>query len=87
MQPTYPAILHSGQLEWGSDGPPQIPPGASIRVHVTLLNDSDEWPATGPAMADALENFAARGGPANFGDAGEWQREARADRSLPGRIE
>lgn len=87
MLPTYPATLHSGRLEWESDNPPNIPPGASIRVHVTLLADSDESPATGPAMAVALADFAADGGPSCFGDPVEWQRESRADRSLPGRIE
>ena len=87
MLPTYPAILRSGRLEWGTDNPPQIPQGAAIRVHVTLLDDTDELPATGPAMAAALADFAAVGGPTGFGDPMEWQSESRADRSLPGRIE
>ncbi len=90
--PTYPAILRSGRLEWELDNPPPIPLGASMRVHVTLLTDisspdSTELLATGPAMAIALAEFAASGGPSDWGDPLEWQRESRADRNLPGRTE
>lgn len=79
MLPTYPATLHSGRLEWESDNPPNIPPGASIRVHVTLLTDSDEFPATGSAMAIALADFAADGGPIHLSDPVEWQRQSCGD--------
>lgn len=93
MRQTYSAILRSGRLEWESNNPPHIPPGAAMRVSVTLLDASlaDEWPETGPAMAAALADFAAAGGPTSvgdlFGNPMEWQRESRVDRSLPGRIE
>ncbi len=83
MLPTYPAILRDGTLDWGAGGPPPLPPGA-VPVHVTLLVPPD--PGTGgPAMAAALEAVAAAGGPSAFDDPIEWQREARAERPLPGR--
>ena len=83
MLPTYPAILRDGTLDWGDCGPPLLPPGA-VPVHVTLLVP----PASatgGPAMAAALAALAAAGGPSGFDDPAEWQREARAERLLPGR--
>lgn len=83
MLPTYSAILRDGKLDWGEPGPPPLPPGA-VPVHVTLLVP----PASatgGPAMAAALEALAAAGGPSEFEDPVEWQREVRADRPLPGR--
>ena len=83
MLSTYPATLRAGSLEWGADGPPPLPPGA-IPVHVTLLEPAAPA-ADGPAMAEALEALAADGGPSGFGDPAEWQREARAERPLPGR--
>ena len=83
MLPTYSAILRDGTLDWGDVGPPPLPPGA-VPIHVTLLVPSAS--ATGgPAMAAALEALAAAGGPSDFGDPAEWQQEARAERSLPGR--
>jgi len=82
--PTYPAILRADSLEWVDD-PPPLPAGA-VLVHVTLLA-SPAPAADGPAMAAALAALAALGGPSGFGDPGEWQREARAERPLPGRDE
>lgn len=83
MLPTYPAILRDGKLDWGDLGPPPLPPGA-VPVHVTLL--VRPAPATGdPAMAAALEALAATGGPSEFEDPVEWERETRAERPLPGR--
>ena len=83
MLPTYPAILRDGKLDWGDVGPPPLPPGA-VPVHVTLLVPPPA-PADGPAMVAAPEALAAAGGPSGFGDPDEWQREARAERPLPGR--
>jgi len=80
--PTYPAILRAGSLDWGDD-PPALPPG-DVPVHVTLLA-SPAPAADGPAMAAALAALAATGGPSGFGEPIEWQREARAERTLPGR--
>ena len=83
MLPTYPAILRDGTLDWGDVGPPPLPPGA-VPVRVTFLVPTTPA-AGGPAMAAALEALAAAGGPSGFGDPAEWQREARAERPLPGR--
>lgn len=83
MLPTYSAILRDGALDWGEGGPPPLPLGA-VPVHVTLLVPPTSA-TVGPAMAAALEALAAAGGPSDFGDPAEWQREARAERPLPGR--
>lgn len=82
MLPTYPAILRDGSLDWGDD-PPSLPTGA-VPVHVTILASSAPT-AGGPAMAAALAALAAAGGPTAVNDPVEWQREARAERALPGR--
>lgn len=83
MFPTYPAVLRAGQLEWEAGGPPDDP----VRVHVTVLAPLATPPVSGPAMASALEAFAAAGGPSGFDDPFDWQRQSRADRPLPGRTE
>jgi hypothetical protein len=79
--PTYPATLRNGSLDWGEGGPPPLPPGA-VPVHVTLLVSTTAQ--GGPAMAVALASLAEAGGPGSIDDPSEWQREARADRPLPG---
>ncbi len=79
MLPTYPAILRDGRLEWSDGGPPPLPSGA-VPVHVTVLVPPAPA-AGGPAMAA----LAAADGPSCFSDPVEWQREARAERVLPGR--
>lgn len=38
-------------------------------------------------MAEALGEIAARGGLSEIGDASQWQREQRQDRTSPGRDE
>lgn len=83
MFPTYPAVLRAGQLEWEAGGPPDDP----VRVHVTVLAPLASAPITGPSMVSALEAIAAKGGPSGFDDPGDWQREVRSDRPLPGRTE
>jgi hypothetical protein len=83
MLPTYLAMLRAGQLDWGADGPPPLPPG-TVPVHITLLTPSLST-ADGPAMSAALAALAEAGGPSGFGDPAEWQRETRAERPLPGR--
>ena len=85
MTQTYPAILRGGQLEWGADGPPLLPADSAVPVNVTLLATTLDAVASGDAVADAMEVFAAAGGPSGFGDPVEWQREQRIDRELPGR--
>jgi len=87
MRLTYPATLRDGQLEWGTEGAPQIPADASVAVHVTLLARVDSPVKSGAAMAQALEAIAAAGGPSGFADPVVWQEQTRTDRSLPGRAE
>ena len=87
MLPTYPAVLRDGRLEWGNEGAPVVPPNQSIPVHVTVLISECLPASNGAVMAAALASIAAAGGPTNFGDPLEWQRESRADRPLPGRVE
>lgn len=87
MLPTYPAVLRSGQIEWGTDSPPALPLDTPIPVHVTLLGPPRNSQPSGAAMVAALTALAAIGGPSGFGNPDEWQRETRADRDLPGRVE
>ena len=83
MFPTYPAVLRAGQLEWEDGRPPDDP----VRVHVTVIAPLALSTASGPSMASALEALAAAGGPSGFNDPVEWQRQSRAEPSLPGRTE
>ena len=85
MLQTYPAILRGGRIEWTTDAPPSLPADAAMPVEVTLLATTLDAVASGDAVADAMEVFAAAGGPSGFGDPVEWQREQRIDRELPGR--
>ena len=76
------------RLEWHDEEPEKLPPDRGVEVFVTILGNA-ESPATakarGAAMAAALERLAAAGGPKSFGDAAEWERETRGERTLPGR--
>jgi hypothetical protein len=87
MGATYRAVLHGNHLEWRDQEPEELP-DHEVEVIVTIL-DTSESPATtrsrGVAMAAALEQLAASGGPRSFGDAAEWERETREERALPGR--
>lgn len=88
MLPTYSAVLRGDTLEWTA-GAPDLPAGAAVAVHVTVL--AEPTPARkrtdGPAAAAALQALADAGGALSFGDPLEWQREERKDRPLPGRDE
>ena len=88
MRSTYRAVLIGNRLEWRDEEPPSLTPDRGVEVYVTILDtsvspDADE--TRGAAMAAALEQLAAAGGPQRFGDAGEWERETREERALPGR--
>lgn len=88
MGATYRAVLHGNHLEWRDQEPEELLLDHEVEVFVTIL-DTSESPATtrsrGAAMAAALEQLAAVGGPRSFGDAVEWERETREERALPGR--
>lgn len=83
MIPTYPAILRAGVLEWEAGAPSDDP----VRVHVTVLAPVAPSPTSGAKMAEALAALAAAGGPSGFDDPAQWQKDVRADRPLPGRVE
>lgn len=88
MPATYRAVLHGDRLEWRGEKPKKLPPDLGVEVAVTFLSDSDSPAvarARGAAMAAVLERFAAAGGPKSFGDAAEWERQTRGERTLPGR--
>jgi hypothetical protein len=88
MRATYRAVLHGNHLEWRDEEPKDLSPDREVEVSVTILDTLDS-PGTaktrGAAMAAALEQLAAAGGPRSFGDAAGWERETREERILPGR--
>jgi hypothetical protein len=87
MNATYRAVLRGNRLEW-RDEEPQTPSDRGVEVVVTILEHSNSLAdavARGAAMARPLERLAAAGGLQGIGDAAEWQRELRQERSLPGR--
>jgi hypothetical protein len=87
MLATYRAVLNGNRLEWHGEEPEKLPLGRGVEVFVTILESSDSPLAKsrGAAMAAALERLAAAGGPKSFGDAAEWERDTRGERTLPGR--
>ncbi len=88
MPATYRAVLHGDRLEWRGEVPKKLPPEPGVEILVTFLSDSESPTAArarGAAMAAVLERFAAAGGPKSFGDATEWERQTRGERTLPGR--
>jgi hypothetical protein len=88
MRAAYRAVLHGNRLEWRDGEPESLSSDHAIEVSVTILGTSESPETTkarGAAMAAALERLAAAGGPRSFGDAADWERDARAERRLPGR--
>ena len=88
MSATYRAVLHGNQLEWRDEEPKDLSPDREVEVSVTILDTLDSpgiAKTRGAAMAAALEQLAAAGGPRSFGDAAGWERETREERILPGR--
>lgn len=87
MSATYRAVLHGNRLEWRDKKPEDLQPDHGVEVAVTILKAAESPAATaarGAAMAAALAQLAVAGGPRSFGDAAEWQRDARDERTLPG---
>jgi hypothetical protein len=82
MRSTYRAVLHGNRLEWRDEKPETLLPDCEVEVYVTILDspDSATDQARGAAMAAHLERLAAVGGPKSFGDAAEWERDAREER-------
>ena len=86
MLPTYKAILDENRVEWLERPPKQ---SRAVRVHITILGDSLSGSTVGRGrmMADALAELAQRGTFAESLDPVAWQREVRADRVLPARVD
>ncbi len=87
MIQTFQATLRAGQLEWGANGPPQLPADVAVPVQVTILVATTGPSGMYAARLAALEAAAAAGAGDMFGDPIEWQREQRTDRVLFGRDE
>jgi hypothetical protein len=88
MLPTYKAVLRGDRLEWSGDAPKQMGPEDTVPVYVTLLDEPvrDEVHASrGQRMAHALEQLAEIHAVAEIEDPAGWERDIRADRSLPDR--
>ena len=86
---TYRARLRGDRLEWLGEAP-QFRTDAPLDVQVTLIEPepvAEEPSSNGPAMVALLERLAERGAFSMITDAGQWQRELRQERSLPGREE
>lgn len=87
MLTTYEAILRNDHLEWRKDAPRHLAPGKAVNVHVTVLDEiTDTVESQGQRMAAELEKLAQSQGLGGV-DAGQWEREMRTERSLPGRGE
>lgn len=86
MTNIYPAVLCDNVLEWSADAPRHYAPGTAVKVWVTISEESGDATSRGQRMADALEKIAQSRGLAGV-DGAQWQREVRAERTLPGRDE
>ena len=86
MLQTYRALLRGDQLEWTSRRPAVIPADQPVLVDVTMSEESFAAKTeSGRCMAAILEQLAQTGSFAEISDPVDWQRDLRADRSLPGR--
>jgi len=88
MPKVYKAVLSGNRLEWLEDPPSNLDSGQSVTIAVSILEESTsptKRSTGGQEMADALENLAASGALPDLTDPEAWQREARQDRTLPGR--
>jgi len=87
MLHTYKARLNHHQLEW-LDAPPELVNLHPVMVFVTFLEEPTlTQTASGPRMAEILQQMADRNALSQIPDPVAWQREIRQDRSLPGREE
>ncbi len=88
MTGIYRATLYGNRLEWSEEKPQSLPPDRGVEVFVTIPNkpvSAKSARQRGAAMAAALEQLAAAGGPKSFGDAAKWERTTREERALSGR--
>lgn len=90
--PTYKAILRGNRLEWRGNVRQRPPTDRPVAVYVTVLDEplndvGENEKGRGARMAAALERLAEIRALADIGDAATWEREARQERTLPGRDE
>ena len=87
MPHTYKATLRGNRLEWEGAVPQALSADQPIAVHVTIFDDSQVvTPHTsGQHMAAILEQLTHQPTLTSISDPVAWQREQRAERSLPGR--
>ncbi len=85
MLSSYRAVVHEDRIAWGGEEPPELVPGKGLIVEVTVLSEALK-PAVafsdGIGMARALEELASSSTTVPS-DATTWEREVRADRTLP----
>ena len=82
MPRIYKGVLRNNQIKWQGEAPP---PGRSVRIQATVLDDSENDDSTrGARMAAALEKLANNGAFREIKDPFEWQRHIRQDRPLAG---
>jgi hypothetical protein len=88
MPNTYKAVLKGNHLEWLEGPPANLDSGQPIAINVSILEEPSSLTQSatqGEKMADALEKLAALNALPDISDPEAWQREARQDRTLPGR--
>jgi hypothetical protein len=88
MANTYKAVLKGNHLEWLEDPPTGLNSEQPVTIEVSIFNQPaplTQRPTQGQKMADALEKLAALNALPDITDPEAWQREARQDRTLPGR--
>jgi hypothetical protein len=86
MLKTFNAILKNNSIQW-LDETPKIELDASVKVHVTLLEEItiNQAQSNGQKMAEALRKIANNNNSFSGIDPKKWQQEIRQDRSLPNR--
>jgi hypothetical protein len=88
MPNTYKAVLRGNHLEWLEDPPTSLDSDQPVTIEVSILEEPaslTQRATQGQKMADALEKLAALNALPGITDPEAWQREARQDRTLPGR--
>jgi hypothetical protein len=88
MPNSYKAVLKGNHLEWLEDPPTNLDLDQPVTVKVSILEEPaslTQRATQGQKMADALEKLAVLNALRDVTDPEAWQREARQDRTLPGR--
>jgi len=88
MPNAYKAVLRGNHLEWLEDPPTNLNSGRPVIIAVSIVEESaspTQRATGGQEMLDALEKLAASNALPGITDPEAWQREARKDRTLPGR--